>query len=104
MPADPLGQPFGHFESVRGQDDGRALSSPREEQILHLPRHGRIEPRQRLIENQQLRIMDERPGESGLLFHAARELLTALVALLPELEPAQQLLGPRRRGTPVHCP
>src|SRR6185503_15718435 len=87
-----------------GEDDGGAGPHPCHEQILHLARDGRIEPRERLIEHDQRWVVDQSTGERDLLLHAAREPLASGMAMRCQVEDVQQLLrvalGAGRLDTP----
>ena len=54
-----------------------------------------IERAERLVEHQQLRLVDQRAAERGALLHAAGQLPGKLVALAAEPDRGQQLLGAR---------
>jgi len=50
--ADALRHPFGHFQDVRGENDGTAALHMVQQQILDLACGGSIQAGQRLVENQ----------------------------------------------------
>ena len=50
------------------------------DELLHLELRARVEPRRRLVEQEQHRRGEERPRERDLLLHAAREVLHRLAA------------------------
>ena len=74
------------------------------QQVLHLACNGGIQPGERLIEDQQLRIVDQRAGQRRLLLHAARKTLAALVAMRPQVQPLEQLTRIARRNLRIHAP
>ena len=76
-----VGDALGDFEDVRGQHDRRAGGDAGGQDVLDLPRRGGVEAGQRLVEHQQLGVVDQRPGERRLLPHALGEALAALAAL-----------------------
>src|SRR4029078_5273182 len=77
--ADPLGHALGDLEDVGGHDDGVAIFDARLEEGLYLAGGAGVETGQRLVEDDQTRVVDQRPGERHLLAHAARETLAALM-------------------------
>ena len=54
----------------------------------------RVEPGRRLVEQQQLGLVDERPRDREPPLHAARQRIDAVVAPVAELHELEQLLGP----------
>ena len=75
-----------------------------EQHVLHLPGRAGVEPGQRLVEDDEARVVHERAGERDLLPHAAREALAALMRVRPEAEPVDQLLGRGLRLLWRRCP
>jgi hypothetical protein len=55
-----------------------------------------IETHGRLIEKQDLRLVDECPGDHQPLLLSPRELIHPGIAPVPDFEPVEQRLGPRR--------
>src|SRR5262249_48913344 len=102
--ADAIDQPLRHIEDVRGENDGAAGPRSVVQQVLDLARDRGVEAGQRLVEDQQLGIVQERAGERRLLFHAARKALAALVAVRPQVEALEQLLARSRDALGVHAP
>ena len=102
--ADAVGHALGDFEDVRGHDHGAAGRDPLAQHVLDLPRRAGVEAGQRLVEDDQPRVVDQRAGERHLLPHALGEALAALVRVRREPEPADQvvgaLLGHRRLDAP----
>ena len=75
------------------------------QKVLHLAGDGGVEPGQRLVEDQELRIVDQGARERRLLLHAARKAFAAGVAVLPEAEPFEQFFGARiSRGRGRNAP
>ena len=91
--ADPLGHALRHFEDVRRHHHGVAGAHAGEQHVLHLPRRAGVEPGQRLVEDDQPRVVHQRAGERHLLAHALRHAFAALVRLRHQAEPAEQILG-----------
>ncbi len=73
--------------------------------VLDLARGAGVEAGQRLVEDDQARVVHQRAGERHLLAHALGEALAALVRVRREAEPVDQLararLGDRRRRCPT---
>ena len=98
--ADPLGHAFGDLENVGGHDDGDAAADLFEQHLLDLPGRAGVEAGQRLVEDDELGIVDEGAGEGDLLQHALGEAAAALVGVRGEAEPADEFGGaaPAPRG------
>src|SRR5262249_23311089 len=86
---------LGLSHDVRREEDRAALRL----ELLQDPAHeddvDGVEARRRLIEEHELRLVQERPDQLDLLLVSLGELLDLRVALLPELEPLEPTLGPR---------
>ena len=63
--------------------------------VLDLARGAGVEAGQRLVEDDQPRVVDQRAGERHLLPHALGEALAALVRVRRKPEPVDQLVGAR---------
>jgi hypothetical protein len=61
---------LGH--EVAGQDDGAALASELDHQRTHVAHAGRVEPVGRLVEHDQLGILEQRGRDAESLLHAER--------------------------------
>ena len=91
---DRVGEKDGLAQVVRHQHAGEALLQP---QRLHdapqlLAREG-VERAERLVEHQELGLVDQRPAQVRALLHAARELPGILVGKIGETDRLQQLHG-----------
>ena len=87
--ADALGHALGDFEDVGGHDDRAARRDALEQHVLHLPRGAGIEAGQRLVQDDQLRIVHERAGERHLLAHALGKAFAAFVGV--RVSPSQPI-------------
>src|SRR5258708_38693613 len=76
--ADPLREALGDLEDVRREDHAHALARALDELILHLPRRGRIEPGERLVEDHDARLVDQPAPPPDLLPHTPREPFNTL--------------------------
>src|SRR5687768_5602670 len=54
----------------------------------------RVEPLERLVQDHQVRVVDQAGDELHLLLHAARQLVHLALAPIAQLHLAQQLAGP----------
>ena len=104
MPAvdedDVVRHPLRLAHHVRGEEDGRPSLLELAQEVADEDHVDGIESRLRLVEDDQLGIVQQRADELDLLLVALRELLDLRVALLAELEalqPAVDALGARRR-------
>ena len=77
--ADAIGEPLGDLEDVGGEDHRAAGGDARDQQVLHLPGDGGIEPGQRLVEDDELGVVHQRAGKRHLLPHALGEAFAALM-------------------------
>ena len=91
--ADAVGHALGDFEDVGGEDDGCAAFDALADQVFHQTAGGGVETCQRFIQHQQFRLVDQRAGEDGLLLHPARKRFAAVVAIVPQAEKLEQVLG-----------
>ncbi len=102
--ADALGHALGHFQDMRGHDDGDAGPHALDQHVLRLPRGGGIEAGQRLVQDQQARLVHQRARQRHLLAHALGEALAALMRVRRETETLDQRarvrLRPRRLDAP----
>src|SRR5208337_1704760 len=90
----PVAEPGSLVEIMRGEDNGISL---RPEKLKAVPDQVsclRVEADGRLVKDEQVRVVDERPGEDEPAFHAPGELVDGGVALLGERHKCEQLLHP----------
>src|SRR5437762_1201585 len=81
---DPVAELFRFFDVMRGQQDRALLAAQIGYQLVDLQPSLRIESRGRLVEEQQLRIVEQRQGKGEPLLLAAGKLPVQRIALLPE--------------------
>ena len=67
-----LGQPLDLLEDVRGEQDRPALGGHRPQQLHHVQALARVHPVERLVEEQDRRVVDQRRGDLRPLAHALR--------------------------------
>ena len=68
---DAVGHALGNFENMRGHDDGAAGGNALAQHVLDLAGAASIEAGERLVEDDQSRIVHQRAGERHFLLHAA---------------------------------
>src|SRR5438105_592024 len=83
---------------VGGEDDRLAAAMKANEDLLQVRDHLRVEPGVRLVEQQQIRIVQERPRQCQPLLHPAREALQWTLAPRLQTNLGQHLLDARLRG------
>jgi hypothetical protein len=91
--ADAIRHALGHFQNVRGHQNGAAGARAFAQHVLDLARGAGIEPGERLVENDEKRVMHQCAGERHFLAHAFGESLAALARMRREPEPIEQLAG-----------
>ena len=81
---DAVGDPLDLRQRVRGEEDRPPLRDDLPEQRVEALLHQRVEPGDRLVEDQQLRLVHERLDQPELLAVARRELVHGAVQLRVE--------------------
>jgi hypothetical protein len=90
---DVAAQGLGFLEVMRGEDDRRALRVETGQELPHAAAHLDIHAGGRLIEDQQARLVDQGAGNHQAPLHAAGQGPGRVVALVPQTQFAQVLLG-----------
>ena len=93
---DPVAQPLHEVELVAGEHHRHALVGLLPQHAAHHVDRDRVEAGERLVEHQDLRVVDECGGELHPLLVAEAQLLHVVVAPLGDAEP----LGPGVRRPP----
>ena len=91
---EPVAELLGLVHVVGGEDEADALLLEPEEAVPQDVAGLRVEAGGRLVEQQDLRLVDERAGDRQPAPHAAGERLDALVAALGELGEVEEAGGP----------
>ena len=78
-------------EDVAADEDRLAERPQLAEELAQLDAGPRVETGGRLVEEQHLRVVDERVGEAEALLHAARQALDVGVALVAEVDEVEQV-------------
>src|SRR5205085_4837350 len=97
----PRAELLDEVEEVRAEYHGGAVARPRRDRRLHAPDADRVEPGERLVEQQHLRVVQQRARDRELLLHAARELVGERAALRGELQLVEQWPHTRGRVAPA---
>ena len=84
--ADAITQTLYQVKLVGGEDDGHACPRAVGEHRAHHVHGDGIEARERLIQNQYIRVVDEARGELDALLVAQREIVELVVQSLAETE------------------
>jgi hypothetical protein len=99
--ADTIGHAFGNVENVGGHDDRHAARDVLAQHRLDLARGARIEAGQRLVEDDEVGLVDEGAGERHLLAHPLGEALATGDGLIGETSTRQAMASmPPTRMTP----
>ena len=96
---DLLADVLDELELMAGEEDGRAARRLAAENLGERLDRDRVEPGERLVEDEQLRLVQQRGGELRALLVAVRELLDLRVRAIREAEP----LEPARCGDARRC-
>src|SRR2546421_8425099 len=97
----PGAHPLGNFQDVSGKEDGLPLTAEVLQDVFHLSGALRIEADGRLIEEEDLRVVQQRRRQRDLLPHAARIAREEVVAALLEIEQLQQRRDPAIAKPPL---
>src|SRR6266481_10125146 len=87
-----IAEPLGFLDIVRGHDNRFFLAFQFLDDVVYLSPHLGIEPGGRLIEEQDLGVVDESHGEGQTLLLSARELAVEGIALFFQTEALEQFL------------
>ena len=92
---DPVGERDRLGEVVGDEDDGRAGARPQVEQlVLHELAGLHVERAERLVHQQDRRLVDQRLGQRDALAHAAGELVGVVVLEAGQADPLDPVAGP----------
>src|SRR3990170_6793675 len=88
---------------VRREEHGHALLREAPDRRPHLAAAEGVEANRRLVEEQELRVRDERHAQEDALAEPAGEIRAQLVLVLPQIELPEDLLRPLRRVRAGHA-
>jgi len=94
---DVAAQCLGLLQVVRGEDDGGAACIDIAQEVPHRATDLDIDAGCRLIQDQQPRLVHERPGDHQPALHAAGERARHAIALVPQLQLLQVFLRAHSR-------
>ena len=83
---DPVAQPLGFLEAVSRQEDRDAALAEPVDQLVDAARGDRVEARGRLVEEEHLRVAQQRPRESDPLAKALRQGAARVVRPVGEVD------------------
>lgn len=89
-----IAEGLGRFQKVRAQHDGDPLASEVNKQASQLALPCGIQPDHWLVEGEYWCLSKDGGGDEELLSHPLGKRFTELVALWPQVQPFQQLIGP----------
>jgi hypothetical protein len=89
---EPVAQARGLLHVVRGQQQGHALSSQALQGLPHGQAGLRVEAGRRLVQDDQLGVVDERPGDQQAPLHPPGERLDPVACAVRQVREVQQLL------------
>ena len=99
-----VGQAAGLAEEVGAEHDGAAvLGGQRADQVDDVAGGGRVEARRRLVEEQHVGVVEERPRQREPLALPGRGALHGEVGAVGHAEPLEQLVGALLHGAPVEA-
>ena len=93
---DVLADVLDELELMAGEEDGGAAGRLAAEHLGERVHGDRVEPGERLVEHEQLRLVQQRRRELGALLVAVRELLDLRVGAVGETEPLEPAATPPR--------
>src|SRR5881628_532635 len=96
-----LAQLFGLLHDVGREQDRLPAAAQVEHGVLHHLSIDGIEPRERLVDNQEIRVVEHGRDELHLLLHSLRQLVDPAQSPLSEPESLEPLPGPLARPPPV---
>ncbi len=94
MKIDPIADLTSELHLVRDDEHRHSLSRKVTHDDEHLADELRVERRRDLVEEHDVRLHHQRPGDRDPLLLAARELMRVLVGLLLEADAREQLASP----------
>ena len=84
---------FGQLrQNMRGNEHSLSQFLERTQDVFHFRACARIHPGSRLVEDEQLRVVNERPRETEPLLHSAREHVHIAVPLFAQVHQFQQVV------------
>ena len=102
---DPLGEPAGLAHVVGDEQHGDPDLLPDPQQLVVQQVAGdRVQRRERLVHEQHVAVLRERPGQRHALAHAAGQLVRPLAARAVQADQLEQALRPPRGGRPCRPP
>ncbi len=98
---DPVGGPRGLLGVARGEQHGAALVGVGAQNPVQPAAFAGGEPVGRVVEDERVRVGQQRAGQAQPAVHAARERAQALVAQADEADDFEDVVGASQAGTPA---
>src|SRR6267143_1047158 len=98
-----LAQLLGLLHDVCGEEDRLATAVQIEDHVFHHLSVDRIEPRERLIQDHEVGVVQHRRNELDLLLHPLRQLIDASQSPVGETQPYEPVARLSARPPPVHA-
>ena len=97
---DPIAEVLHLAEQVAREEHGEPFAREPAHELTHVAHPGRVEPGRRLVEQQQLRLPQQRGGDPEALAHPVRVAADAVLGPVAQLDQLEHLLDPRTRASP----
>lgn len=101
---DAVAELLGLVHRVRGEDDGAAAGVLLVDEVAHQAAIDGVEAAEDLVENQQVRLVDDGGDELHLLLHALGELFAFLLGDIAKADPLPSQLRAFWRAVPESTP
>ncbi len=98
---DPVAELFDLGQQVAGKQHGHPPGRELPDQVAHVAHPARVQTGRRLVEQQQLRLPQQRGGKPEPLPHPVRVAADLVLGALAQADDLQHLVDPRRRPTAV---
>ncbi len=92
---DPITKRFGDLQRVRRQEHRTTVPCEGAEQVFEQPSRPRVEAHHRLIDDNQLRLVNQSRADQDLLTHTVRVALDQFVLPRCELKKLEKAVRPR---------
>ena len=100
---DAVGDFLGDAELVSGKKERHPRAAAIAELLLHDPRVHRVEPHHRLVDDENLRIVQQRARDDEPLLGAVRKILRELEPVVVEMKSLEQLAGAPLDRRAIHA-
>ena len=101
---EPVAEPLDEVELVAREEDGNAAGGVRTQQVHHRVDRGRVEAREGFVEDEGLRLVEQRGDDLDALLVAEAELLDPVAAAVARGRTARGSPRPTRRACAAGSP